>query len=291
MITRETPVIVQGISGRAGRMHSRLMLEYGTNIVAGVAPRQEPVDGIPVYGTCRAAVAATGATTAVAFVGAAQLLGAIREAVEAGVRLMVTPTEGMPVHDALAALQLVRAAGVTWIGPSTPGMAVPGEAKLGFLPSASLAPGPIGVMSKSGTLSYEVGARIVRAGLGQSLWVGVGGDPVKGLRYADLLPRFAADPRTNAVVLIGEVGGSEEEEFAEALSACDFRKPVFAVLAGRTAREGVLMGHAGAIVHGNGVGGWESKARALREAGVVVAESLDALEAGLAESARRGFVV
>jgi succinyl-CoA synthetase alpha subunit len=291
VITRETPVIVQGISGRAGRMHTRLMRAYGTSIVAGVAPRLDPVEGVPVFADCRAAVEATGATASVVFVAAAQLLGAMREAVEAGLRLIVTPTEGMPVHDALAALELVRATGVTWIGPSTPGMAVPGQAKLGFLPEASLAPGPIGVMSKSGTLSYEVGARIVRAGLGQSLWVGVGGDPVKGTRYADLLPIFAADPGTRAVVLIGEVGGSEEEEFAEALRESDFQKPVLAVIAGRTAREGVLMGHAGAIIHGNGVGGWESKARTLRDAGVVVAESLEALDTAIAEAAGRAFAM
>src|SRR5581483_5288766 len=190
------------------------------------------------------AVAATGATATVAFVGADALLGAIRDAVEAGIRLIVTPTEGMPVHDAVAALALVRAAGVRWIGASTPGMAVPGQAKLGFLPEVSLAPGPIGVMSKSGTLSYEVGYRLVRRGLGQSVWIGVGGDPVKGTRYADLVPYFATEPRTRALVVIGEIGGTEEEELAAALAAHGFAKPVFALVAGRSAREGVTMGHA-----------------------------------------------
>jgi succinyl-CoA synthetase alpha subunit len=269
VIDRKTPVLVQGLTGRTGRMHGTMMRAYGTNIVAGVSPRPEPVDGVPVFKTCAEAVAATGATASVAFVGADALLGAIREAVEAGINLIVTPTEGMPVHDAMAALALVRAAGVRWIGASTPGMAVPGEAKLGFLPEVSLAPGSIGVMSKSGTLSYEVGYRLVGRGLGQSVWIGVGGDPVTGSRYADLVPFFAADDKTRAVVVIGEIGGSEEEELAAALTVEKFAKPVFALVAGRSAREGVTMGHAGAMVHGD-AGSWVSKRAALETAGVAV---------------------
>lgn len=267
MITTDTKVIVQGISGRAGRQHTALMRAYGTNIVAGVSPRTEPVAGIPVFATCAAAVAETGATATVTFVRADALLGAVQDAVEAGLRLIVTPTEGMPVHDALAALALVRAAGATWVGASTPGLAVPGVGKLGFLPDVSLAPGPIGIMSKSGTLSYEVGYRLVKRGLGQSAWIGVGGDPVKGTRYADLLPFFAADDRTRALVLIGEIGGTEEEELAEAIRSTRFTKPVFALIAGRSAREGVTMGHAGAIVLGS-VGTWDSKFAALSAADV-----------------------
>ena len=276
MIDRATRVLVQGITGRTGRMHSRMMRAYGTNIVAGTAPRPEPVDGIPVFKTCREAVAATGATATVTFVGADALLGAIREAVEAGLELIVTPTEGMPVHDALAALALVRAAGARWIGASTPGMAVPGEAKLGFLPEASLAPGAVGIMSKSGTLSYEVGYRLVQRGLGQSIWIGVGGDPVKGTRYAELVPFFAAHAPTRALVIIGEIGGSEEEELAAALAEHDFAKPVFALVAGRSAREGVTMGHAGAMVHGE-AGSWASKQAALEGAGARVFDSVAAL--------------
>jgi succinyl-CoA synthetase alpha subunit len=276
VITRATPVLVQGITGRTGRMHSRMMRAYGTNIVAGTSPRPEPVDGIPVFKTCREAVAATGATASVVFVGAEALLGAIREAVEAGITLVVTPTEGMPVHDALAALALVRQAGVRWIGASTPGMAVPGEAKLGFLPEVSLAPGAIGVMSKSGTLSYEVGYRLVQRGLGQSVWIGVGGDPVKGTRYAELVPFFADHAPTRALVIIGEIGGSEEEEFAATLTEARFAKPVFALIAGRSAREGVTMGHAGAMVHGD-AGSWASKQAALEGAGARVFASVEAL--------------
>jgi succinyl-CoA synthetase alpha subunit len=269
VITRDTKVLVQGITGRTGRRHSAVMRAYGTNIVAGTSPRPEPVDGVPAFKTCAEAVAATGATASVLFVGADDLLGAIHEAVEAGIRLIVTPTEGMPVHDALAALALVRAARAHWIGASTPGMAVPGEAKLGFLPEVALAPGPIGVMSKSGTLSYEVGYRLVQRGLGQSVWVGVGGDPVKGTRYAELVPFFAADDRTRALVVIGEIGGSEEEELAAALIEHGFAKPVLALIAGRSAREGVTMGHAGAMVHGE-AGSWASKQAALERAGARV---------------------
>ncbi len=284
MIDRSTKVLVQGMTGRAGRMHTTLMRAYGTNIVAGVSPRAEPVDGIPVFRTCAEAVAATGATASVGFVGADALLGAIREALAAGITLVVTPTEGMPVHDALAAHDAVRAAGARWIGASTPGMAVPGEAKLGFLPEVALAPGPVGVMSKSGTLSYEVGYRLVRRGLGQSVWIGVGGDPVKGTRYADLVPFFAADARTRALVMIGEIGGSEEEELAAALTAHHFTKPVFALVAGRSAREGVTMGHAGAMVHGD-AGSFASKQAALEAAGArvfgAVADLIDAVAAAL----------
>jgi len=284
VIDRTTRVLIQGITGRAGRMHTRLMRGYGTNIVAGVSPRAEPVDGVPAFTSCAEAVAASGATASVAFVGADALLGAIREALDAGVKLIVTPTEGMPVHDAMAALAAVRAAGARWIGASTPGMAVPGEAKLGFLPEVALAPGPVGVMSKSGTLSYEVCYRLVRRGIGQSVWIGVGGDPVKGTRYADLVPYFAADARTRALVMIGEIGGSEEEELAVALRAERFAKPVFALVAGRSAREGVTMGHAGAMVHGD-AGSWASKRAALEEAGArvfgAVAELVEAVAAAL----------
>ena len=245
-ITRDTPVIVQGITGRAGRQHSRLMRTYGTRIVAGVSPTMSAseVDGIPVFGDCRAAVEATGATTCVAFVGAYDLLGAMGDALAGGVRYIVTPTEGMPLHDALRVKRLVSDAGAIWIGASTPGMAIPGEAKLGFLPDASLLPGGLGLMSKSGTLSYEAGFRLAQIGIGTSVWIGVGGDAVKGVRYADLVPFFAADDATRAVLVIGEIGGSEEEEFAAALSATAFAKPVFALIAGRTAPAGVAMGHA-----------------------------------------------
>ena len=157
----------------------------------------------------------------------------------------------MPLHDATEIGRAVRRAGATWIGASTPGLAIPGEIKLGFLPDVCLRPGPFGIMSKSGTLSYECGYRLAQDGLGQSVWVGVGGDQVKGVRFADLLPVFFADPRTDAILLVGEVGGTEEEECAERCARLGVRKPVYALIAGREAKEGVSMGHAGALVHGD----------------------------------------
>lgn len=286
-IDRKTPVIVQGMTGRVGRLHSRLMREYGTNIVGGVSPKMETreVNGIPVFPDCREAVNATGATACVALVGAMQLLGAIEEAVAAGITYIVTPTEGMPVHDALKAKRLVAEAGVVWVGASTPGMAVPGEAKLGFLPDDALRPGPLGLMSKSGTLSYEAGYRLAQRGVGQSVWVGVGGDPVKGTRYADLVPFYAADAQTEGLLIIGEIGGHEEEDFAAALMAQRFPKPVFALIAGRTAPEGIAMGHAGALMHGSH-GTYEAKRTALLSAGVQVFASLNEMVDGMAAKLR-----
>ncbi len=281
-IDRETPVIVQGISGRAGRLHSRLMKEYGTNLMGGVSPRSNSreINGIPIFPDCRRAVEATGATTSVALVGAMQLLEAVREAIGAGIRYIVTPTEGVPVHDALRAWHLVREAGAIWIGGSTPGMAVAGDAKLGFLPDASLVPGPLGLMSKSGTLSYEAGYRLARRGVGTSVWVGVGGDPVKGTRFADLVPFYAADRETRALLIIGEIGGHEEEDFAAGLTAQAFAKPVFALIAGKSAPEGVTMGHAGALTHGSH-GTYAAKRAALEAAGVRVFGSLNEMVDGV----------
>jgi succinyl-CoA synthetase alpha subunit len=281
-IDRSTRVIVQGITGRAGQMHSRLMQQYGTNIVGGVSPKKESnnINKLPVFSDCATAVKATGAQASVLLVGAFDLLRAMEDAVAAGIRYLVTPTEGMPVHDALKAWKLCRDAGVVWVGASTPGMAVPGEAKLGFLPDDSLKPGPLGLMSKSGTLSYESGYRLALAGVGTSVWIGVGGDPVKGTRYADLVPFYASDESTRGLLVIGEIGGSEEEEFAQALTAHKFGKPAFALIAGRSAPEGVTMGHAGALVHGSH-GTYASKRAALEAAGVTVFGSLNEMVAGV----------
>lgn len=277
-LSRHTPVIVQGATGRAGSVHVRRMREYGTNIVAGVSARagSGEVDGIPVFADCRAAVAATGAQVSVVMVPPHGVLAAVEDALSAGIRLMVTVAEGVPVHDALRVGRLVRDAGATWIGASTPGLAIPGEMKLGFLPNVSLRPGPLAMMSKSGTLSYETGYRLAGIGLGQSMWVGVGGDPVKGVRFADLIGTFEADPRTKGTVLIGEVGGNEEEEFADALAKVPQHKPVYALVAGRGAKEGVAMGHAGALTFGD-VGTYASKKQRLEAAGVRVFATIDAL--------------
>lgn len=287
-IDRHTPVIVQGITGRAGQLHSRLMRQYGTNVVGGVSPgaKAREVNGVPVFPGCAEAVTATGARASVVLVGAMQLLAAMREAVAAGIRYLVTPTEGMPVHDALKAWKLCRETGTVWVGASTPGMAVPGEAKLGFLPDDSLRPGPLGLMSKSGTLSYESGYRLAQRGIGTSVWVGVGGDPVKGTRFAKLVPFYAADAQTEALLVIGEIGGTDEEEFAQALNTQRFAKPVFALLAGRSAPEGVTMGHAGALVHG-GYGTHAAKKAALEAAGVRVFASLNEMVDEIARSLGR----
>jgi succinyl-CoA synthetase alpha subunit len=270
-ITPDVATIVQGMTGRTGRHHAQLMRAYGTRIVGGVSPKSDSdqVDGVPVFKTCIQAVAATGALVSVAMVPPFSVLDAVREAVTAGIKLIVTIAEGMPVRDAIAALEIVRAAGVRWIGPSTPGLAIPGKLKLGFLPDVSLAPGPLGIMAKSGTLSYEVCHRLIGRGLGQSLWIGVGGDPVKGTRFADILPFMLADPKTRGIVVIGEIGGAEEEDLAAAMRAQHCSKPVYALIAGRTVREGITMGHAGAMIQGD-VGTITSKTEALTAAGAQV---------------------
>lgn len=286
LLTPETPVIVQGATGRTGRRNAVAMRAYGTNIVGGVSPKatETDLDGIAIFRSCAEAVAATGAEASVIMVPPLSVLPAIVEAADAGVKLIVSVAEGMPVADAIAALEKVQAAGVRWIGPSTPGMAIPGRTKLGFLPDVSLSPGPLGVMAKSGTLSYEICYRLAARGVGQSLWVGVGGDTVKGTRFADLIPVFESDPKTKAMLLIGEVGGFEEEEFAAAVGRLKAGKPVYAIIAGGAAREGVTMGHAGALVHG-GSGTLESKTDALRAAGAhVFTRMQDLVDAIAAES-------
>ena len=278
ILSGTTPVIIQGITGRMGRTHAALMRAYGTNIVGGTSTRTDvtAAAGVPVFATCRDAVLATGAIASVAMAPPLETLAAVEEALAAGIRVIVTVAEGIPMHDALKIGRAVRRAGATWIGASTPGMAIPGEIKLGFLPDVCLRPGPFAIMSKSGTLSYECGYRLAQAGLGQSVWVGVGGDQVKGVRFADLLPVFFADPRTHAIILVGEVGGSEEEECADALSRLGVCKPVYALIAGREAKEGVSMGHAGALVLGE-AGTLASKTRRLNEAGARVFGSIEQL--------------
>lgn len=277
-LSRTTPVIVQGITGRMGRTHAALMRAYGTNIVGGTSTRLDikEIAGVPVFASCADAVAATGAVASVAMAPPEDTWTAVDDALRAGIKLIVTIAEGVPLHDAIKIGRAVRAAGATWVGASSPGLAVPGECKLGFLPDVCLHPGPIGIMTKSGTLSYEVGYRLVRDGLGQSIWVGVGGDPVKGVRFADMLPVFFDDERTKGIVLVGEVGGDEEEECAEAYARLGARKPLYALIAGREAKEGVSMGHAGALVHGES-GTLASKTKRLTAAGAAVFTSIEDL--------------
>ena len=206
-------------------------------------------------------------------------------ALDAGIRFIVAVAEGVPVADCIAARSRVAAAGARLVGPSTPGIAIPGRMKMGFLPDVSLAPGGLGFMSKSGTLSYEIGYRVAERGRGQSLWIGVGGDMVKGTRFADLIAVFEADPATEAMILIGEVGGTEEEDFAAAYRAAGARKPVYAIIAGSAAREGLTMGHAGALLHG-ATGTVETKTRALEEAGARVFTRMRDLVASIADNQR-----
>lgn len=280
-----TPVLIQGMTGRMGRFHTALMREYGTNIVAGVSYRggsAEEVDGIPVFASCVEAAKAHRITATVVMVPPLQVRAAVEDALAAGIRLIVTVAEGVPVHDALAISAKVRRAGALWVGASTPGLCIPGKVKLGFLPNIALKPGPLGVMSKSGTLSYEVCYRLVQAGVGQSAWVGVGGDAVKGVRFADLVEPLSRISGTRGVLLIGEVGGDEEEAFAAHLRTLDLQIPVFALIAGREAKEGVSMGHAGAMILGD-KGSLASKKRALESAGVQVFDAI----APLVESVAR----
>jgi succinyl-CoA synthetase alpha subunit len=283
------PVMVQGATGRAAQQHVRLMRRYGTEIVAGISKttKTPEVDGVPIFTSCRDAVTKTGAVASVIMVPPLSVLEAMEDALDAGIRLLVTVTEGMPVHDAVHAARRVRAAGATWIGASTPGMAIPGRLKLGFLPDVALAPGPIAVFSKSGTLSYEVCLRLVKRGIGQSAWIGVGGDPVKGMRFPDLVPVFRDHEATKGVLVIGEIGGTEEEDMAEALRLTNFNKPVYVVLAGSSAPEGVTMGHAGALIQG-GKGTLASKTEALTAAGAHVFSRMDQAVDRIAAEMKRG---
>jgi len=282
---RRSPVIVQGITGRMGQMHAALMRQYGTNIVGGTGTvKAGAAQAFPVAETCAEIVARTGAVASIAIVPPAAVLEAVGQAVEAGIKVVVTVAEGIPVHDAVKIRAMTQAAGVTWIGPSTPGFCVPGEIKLGFLPDVSLAPGGFAVASKSGTLSYEVGRRMRECGLGQSIWVGVGGDPVKGTRFGDLAEGFLRHERTRAVVLIGEIGGNEEEEFASVWEGLGGDKPAYALIAGAQAKEGVPMGHAGALVMGDS-GSLASKQARLRQAGVQVFGTMQALVDAMARDA------
>jgi succinyl-CoA synthetase alpha subunit len=265
-------VIVQGMTGQIGRRHTSRMRAYGTPIVAGVTPGRggTVVDGVPVFNTVAEAVEATGARASVAFLPGEVAPDGIVEAAEAGVGLVVLPTEGMRLHDTLRALDAARQHGTRVVGPNTGGLLVPGKLSLGFLPSDFARPGPCAVLSRSGTLSYETVLALANVGLGVSVWIGVGGDRVKGSTFADLLPDLLSDDRTGAVVLLGEIGGTDEEDAAAILT--DAHVPAVALLAGRTAPVGVSMGHAGAIVDGTR-GSYESKRDALLAAGVAVAQS------------------
>ena len=271
LVDRNTRLVVQGITGREGRFHTAEMVKYGTNVVAGVTPGKggEWCDGIPVFDTVCEAVEATGANTSVIYVPARFAVEAILEAADAGIGLIVCITEGIPVLDMVQVKAYLREKGARLIGPNCPGVITPGEAKVGIMPGHIHLPGHVGVVSRSGTLTYEVVHALTERELGQSTAVGIGGDPIVGTDFVEVLSLFEADPQTDQVVLIGEIGGTDEER-AAAFIRSRMTKPVVAFVAGQTAPPGKRMGHAGAIISG-GTGTAAEKIRAFREAGVPVA--------------------
>jgi len=276
LIGRGTRLVVQGITGREGEFHSRAMLEYGTPLVAGVTPGKgglQVLDGrVPVFNTVADAVRDTGANTSCIFVPAAGAPDAVLEAVAAGMTTIFCITEGIPALDMIPVVEAVRAAGARLIGPNCPGATSPGRAKVGIIPGSVHREGRVGVVSRSGTLTYEAVQAMSDAGIGQSTCVGIGGDPIIGTTFLDVLQLFAADPETDAIVLIGEIGGSAEEEAAAWAGEHLRGTPMAAFVAGRTAPEGKRMGHAGAIISG-GSGTAASKVAALEAAGIAVAGS------------------
>lgn len=269
----ETRLVVQGITGRDGSFHSRQMIEYGTRVVAGVTPGkggQQFEGAVPVFNTVAEAVAQTAANTSVIYVPPAGAAGAIYEAVDAGIQLVVCITEGVPVMDMTRVMPFVRDRGARLIGPNCPGAISPGSAKVGIIPGTICAPGRVGLVSRSGTLTYEVVNHLTRNGIGQSTCVGIGGDPVIGTNFIDCLRAFQDDPETDAIVMMGEIGGTDEQQAAAFVQEY-VRKPVVGFIAGQTAPPGRRMGHAGAIISGSS-GTAEEKIAAFRAAGIAVME-------------------
>ena len=272
IVNSETRVLVQGITGAQGSFHTKLMLDYGTRIVAGTSPGKggTAIHGIPVYDTVEEAQKADAVETSIVFVPAPFALDATLEALDGGVKTVVVITEHVPVHDAVALMSFAEQKNALVIGPNTPGIITPGKCKVGILPAQVFASGSVGVASRSGTLTYEIASTLSRSGLGQSTCLGVGGDSVTGLSFVDALELFRGDSETNAVALIGEIGGNIEEATAEYIARTRFPKPVVAYVAGRSAPVGKRMGHAGAIVMGK-FGTAQSKVAAFEAAGVPVA--------------------
>jgi succinyl-CoA synthetase alpha subunit len=271
LVDADTRVLVQGITGHQGTVHSRQMKQFGTQVVAGVTPGKAgtSVDGVPVFDTVRDAVAETRANASCIFVPAPYAKDALLEAVDAGIPLAVVVTEHIPFHDMLVMYHYARAKGARIIGPNCPGIAAPGKAKVGIIPNVVFAPGRVGVISRSGTLTYEIVNGIKEHGLGQSTCIGLGGDPVVGTSFVDALPLFQADPETDVIVMVGEIGGTAEEDGAEYIRH-HVTKPVVAYIAGRSAPPGKRMGHAGAIIT-RGKGTAATKQAALEAAGARVA--------------------
>jgi succinyl-CoA synthetase alpha subunit len=271
LVDRSTRLLVQGITGREGEFHNRQMLEYGTQVVAGVTPGKGGMEvaGVPVFNTVKEAVETTGANTSIVYVPARFAPDAIYEAADAGISLIVCITEGIPTLDMIKVKAYLDQRGVRLIGPNCPGVITPGQTKVGIMPGHIHKLGSVGVVSRSGTLTYEVVYNLTTCGLGQSTCVGIGGDPILGCDFIDMLTLFEGDPATKSVVLIGEIGGTDEERAADFI-ASEMTKPVVAFVAGRTAPPGKRMGHAGAIIEG-GTGTAAEKIAALEAAGVKVA--------------------
>jgi succinyl-CoA synthetase alpha subunit len=270
IVDRDTRLVVQGLTGREGSFHGRRNRDYGTQVVAGVTPGKggSDVDGIPVFDTVAAAVAETGANTTMVFVPARFAGDAIYEAVDAGIGTVVCIAEGLPAHDMLRIYNYIRPKGVTMIGPNCPGALSPGKANVGIIPAEIFREGAVGLVSRSGTLTYQIGHELTQLGLGNSTIVGIGGDPVVGSSFVDILARFEHDAETEMVIMVGEIGGNEEEKAAEYIAA-EMSKPVVGYIAGFAAPPGKTMGHAGAIISGS-AGTAQAKKAALEACGVRV---------------------
>lgn len=273
LVGKQTRLIVQGFTGSEGTFHAEQMIAYGTPVVGGVTPGKggQKHLNLPVFNTVKEAVESEGANTSVIFVPPAFAADAITEAAFAGIEVIICITEGIPVNDMIVAKQIVKSHGATLIGPNCPGVITPGEAKIGIMPGTIFTPGTVGVISRSGTLTYEAVDQLSKIGLGQSTAIGIGGDPVIGTTHLDAVKLFQNDPGTESIVLIGEIGGSAEEEAAAYIKE-HVSKPVVAFIAGSTAPPGRRMGHAGAIISG-GKGTAQEKKKALSEAGITVVES------------------
>jgi succinyl-CoA synthetase alpha subunit len=266
------PVIVQGITGTFGSLHAKMMIEYGTNIAAGVTPGKggQKFDGkVPIYNTVKEAVDATGAKISIVFVPAKFFLGAAKEALDAGIKLLVAIPEHVPIRDTMHVLEMAKQKDAIVIGPNTPGVMIPGLIKIGIMPASPFKPGNIAVLSKSGTLLYEISNALSRAGYGQSITIGIGGDPVNGTRLIDAFEMVKDDPDLKGIVVVGEIGGDSEEILAQHIIDTNFKKPIVAYIAGRNAPKEKRMGHAGAIVMGT-YGSAESKVAMFNKANIPV---------------------
>jgi len=272
LVSRKTRAIVQGITGSQGTYHTKLMLEYGTKIVAGVTPGRggTEVHGIPVFDTAQEAIDRFKANASIIFVPAPFAKDAILENIDAGLSPVIVITEGIPVKDEIQIMEVARIKGTTIIGPNTPGIITPSQCKLGIMPGHIFKKGSVGLVSRSGTLTYEIAASLTNSRLGQSTCLGIGGDPIVGLNFVDVLEMFRRDPETKKIAMIGEIGGNAEETAAEYIKKTKYPKPIAAYVAGRAAPPGKRMGHAGAIIMGKS-GTAETKIETLRKAGVKVA--------------------